>query len=51
MSIVEGHTAGTGTGPGREHRQKRTMITKIHSATIVVSNQEAAVDFYVNTLG
>jgi catechol 2,3-dioxygenase-like lactoylglutathione lyase family enzyme len=27
------------------------MITKIHSATIVVSDQDAAVDFYVNTLG
>lgn len=27
------------------------MITKIHSASIVVSDQQAAVDFYVNTLG
>lgn len=27
------------------------MITKIHSATIVVSDQDAAVDFYVDKLG
>ena len=27
------------------------MITKIHSASIVVSDQDAAVDFYVNKLG
>jgi catechol 2,3-dioxygenase-like lactoylglutathione lyase family enzyme len=27
------------------------MITRIHSATIEVSDQDAALDFYVNTLG
>lgn len=27
------------------------MITKIHSATIVVADQDAALDFYVGTLG
>ena len=27
------------------------VITHIHSTTIVVSDQEAALDFYVNTLG
>jgi catechol 2,3-dioxygenase-like lactoylglutathione lyase family enzyme len=27
------------------------MITHIHSATVVVSDQDAALDFYVNTLG
>lgn len=27
------------------------MITHIHSTTIVVSDQEASLDFYVNTLG
>jgi catechol 2,3-dioxygenase-like lactoylglutathione lyase family enzyme len=27
------------------------MISHIHSATIVVSDQEAALDFYTNTLG
>lgn len=27
------------------------MITNIHSTTIVVSDQDAALDFYVNTLG
>jgi catechol 2,3-dioxygenase-like lactoylglutathione lyase family enzyme len=27
------------------------MITHIHSTTIVVSDQDAALDFYVNTLG
>lgn len=27
------------------------MITKIHSASIVVSDQDAAFNFYVNTLG
>ena len=27
------------------------MITYIHSATIIVSDQERALDFYVNTLG
>jgi catechol 2,3-dioxygenase-like lactoylglutathione lyase family enzyme len=27
------------------------MISRIHSATIVVADQDAALDFYVNTLG
>ncbi|HEU0115107.1 MAG TPA: VOC family protein [Thermomicrobiales bacterium] len=27
------------------------MISRIHSTTIVVSNQDAALDFYVNVLG
>jgi catechol 2,3-dioxygenase-like lactoylglutathione lyase family enzyme len=27
------------------------MITQIHSTTIVVSNQDAALDFYTNALG
>ena len=27
------------------------MIARIHSATIAVSDQDAALDFYVNTLG
>jgi hypothetical protein len=27
------------------------MISRIHSTTIVVADQEAALDFYVNTLG
>lgn len=27
------------------------MITKIHSASVVVSDQQAALDFYVDTLG
>jgi catechol 2,3-dioxygenase-like lactoylglutathione lyase family enzyme len=27
------------------------MITRIHSATISVADQDAALDFYVNTLG
>src|SRR3954463_6739970 len=27
------------------------MITRIHSTTIVVSDQDAALDFYVKTLG
>lgn len=27
------------------------MITQIHSTTIAVSDQDAALDFYVNTLG
>ena len=27
------------------------MINKIHSATVVVSDQDKALDFYVNTLG
>jgi len=27
------------------------MITQVHSTTIVVSDQDAALDFYVNTLG
>lgn len=27
------------------------MITKIHSATVIVADQDTALDFYVNTLG
>ena len=27
------------------------MITHIHSATVAVADQDAALDFYVNTLG
>lgn len=27
------------------------MFSRVHSATVPVSNQEAALDFYVNTLG
>jgi catechol 2,3-dioxygenase-like lactoylglutathione lyase family enzyme len=27
------------------------MITKIHSATVIVSDLDASIDFYVNTLG
>jgi catechol 2,3-dioxygenase-like lactoylglutathione lyase family enzyme len=27
------------------------MISHIHSATVIVSDQDAALDFYVNTLG
>lgn len=27
------------------------MIVRIHATTVVVSNQDAALDFYVNTLG
>jgi catechol 2,3-dioxygenase-like lactoylglutathione lyase family enzyme len=27
------------------------MISHIHSTTIVVADQDAALDFYVNTLG
>ena len=27
------------------------MITRLHSASVVVSDQDAALDFYVNTLG
>ena len=41
-----------GRGAGRASVLKGTCIfTRIHSATIIVAEQDAAVDFYVNELG
>ena len=36
---------------GRIEQTEGTMISRIHSTTIAVSNQDAALDFYVNVLG
>jgi len=33
------------------HTKVTIMITRLHSASVVVADQDAAVDFYVNTLG
>lgn len=32
-------------------RQAEPLISHIHSTTIMVADQDAALDFYVNTLG
>lgn len=37
--------------PRRVNGKETAVITKIHSTTIVVSDQEASLDFYVNKLG
>lgn len=35
----------------RYHQEDQQMISQIHSTTISVADQDAALDFYVNTLG
>jgi predicted enzyme related to lactoylglutathione lyase len=38
-------------GDPTRNRKEENMFSKIHSASVVVADQEAALDFYVNTLG